>query len=148
MHWRRKWQPTPVFLPGKSQGWGSLVGCRLRGHTESDTTEATQQQQQQQLLVSISSEQFTTFKNDSSGSRTCCCSVAQSYLTVTSRTAAHEASLSITISRSLLKLMATERMMPSNHLLFCRPLLLLLSIFRSIGVFSDELTLHIRWPKY
>ena len=43
------WQPTPVFLPGESQGRGSLVGCRLWGHTESDTTEATQQQQQQQL---------------------------------------------------------------------------------------------------
>ena len=41
MHWRRKWQPTPVFLPGESQGRGSLVGCRLWGHTESDTTEAT-----------------------------------------------------------------------------------------------------------
>ena len=39
MHWRRKWQPTPVFLPGGSQGWGSLVGCRLWGRTESDTTE-------------------------------------------------------------------------------------------------------------
>ena len=41
MHWRRKWQPTPVFLPGESQGWGSLVGCHLWGCTESDTTEAT-----------------------------------------------------------------------------------------------------------
>ena len=39
MHWRRKWHPTPVFLPGESQGRGSLVGCRLWGHTESDTTE-------------------------------------------------------------------------------------------------------------
>ena len=48
MHWRRKWQPTPVFLPGESQGWGSLVGWHLWGRTESDTTEATQQQQQQQ----------------------------------------------------------------------------------------------------
>ena len=48
MHWRRTWQPTPVFLPGESQGRGSPVGCRLWGHTESDTTEATQQQQQQQ----------------------------------------------------------------------------------------------------
>ena len=37
MHWRRKWQDTPVFLPGESQGWGSLVGCHLWGHTESDT---------------------------------------------------------------------------------------------------------------
>ena len=41
MHWRRKWQPTPSFLPGESQGRGSLVGCRLRDRTESDTTEAT-----------------------------------------------------------------------------------------------------------
>ena len=41
MHWRRKWQPTPVFLPGESEGWRSLVGCRLWGRTESDTTEAT-----------------------------------------------------------------------------------------------------------
>ena len=41
MHWRRKWQPTPVFLPGESQGQGSLVGCRLWGCTESDTTEVT-----------------------------------------------------------------------------------------------------------
>ena len=41
MHWRRKWQPTPVFLPGESQGRGSLAGCCLWGHTESDTTEAT-----------------------------------------------------------------------------------------------------------
>ena len=41
MHWRRKWQPTPVFLPGESQGRGSLVGCRLWGRTESNMTEAT-----------------------------------------------------------------------------------------------------------
>ena len=47
MHWRRKWQPTPVFLPGESQGQRSLVGCCLWGCAESDTTEATQQQQQQ-----------------------------------------------------------------------------------------------------
>ena len=45
MHWRRKWQLTPVFLPGESQGRGSLVGCRLWGRTESDTTEATSKQQ-------------------------------------------------------------------------------------------------------
>ena len=43
MHWRKKWQPTPLFLPGESQGWGSMVGCRLWGHTESDTTEETWQ---------------------------------------------------------------------------------------------------------
>ena len=51
MHWRRKWQHTPVFLPGESQGWRSVVGCCLWGRTESDTTEATQQQQQQQPLT-------------------------------------------------------------------------------------------------
>ena len=51
MHWRRKWQPTPVFLPGESQGWGSLVGCRLWGCTESDTIEATQQQQLHHLQI-------------------------------------------------------------------------------------------------
>ena len=41
MHWRRKWQPTPVFLPGESQGQGGLLGCHLWGPTESDMTEAT-----------------------------------------------------------------------------------------------------------
>ena len=52
-HWRRKWQPTPVFLPGESQGPQSLVGCRLWGRTELDRTEATEQQQQQQCSFSI-----------------------------------------------------------------------------------------------
>ena len=51
MHWRRKWQPTPVFLPGESQGRRSLVGCHLWGRTESDMTEATQQQQQQKIFL-------------------------------------------------------------------------------------------------
>ena len=49
--WRRKWQPTPVFLPAESQGRGSLAGCRLWGHTESDTAKAAQQQQQQNLIL-------------------------------------------------------------------------------------------------
>ena len=65
----------------------------------------------------------------------------------TPRTAACQASLSFTISRSLLKLMSTESVMPSNHLIFCH-LLLLPSIFPSIRVFSSELALHIRCPKY
>ena len=60
MRWRRKWQPTPVFLPGESQGEGSLVGCRLWGRTESDTTEATQQQQQQQQYFSCFPSSRTT----------------------------------------------------------------------------------------
>ena len=63
-------------------------------------------------------------------------------------TAACQASLSITNSWSLLKLMSTESVMPSNHLILCRPLLLLPSIFPSIRAFSNESVLHIRWPKY
>ena len=63
-------------------------------------------------------------------------------------TAARQASLSITNSRSLLKLMSIESVMPSNHLILCRLLLLLSSIFPSIRVFSNESVLHIRWPKY
>ena len=63
-------------------------------------------------------------------------------------TTAHQASLSITGSRSLLKLMSIASVMPSNHLILCHPLLLLPSIFPSIRVFSNELVLHIGWPKY
>jgi len=67
---------------------------------------------------------------------------------VTPWTAAHQASLSITNSRSLLKLMSIESVMPSNHLILCRPLLLLPSTFPSTRVFSNESVLHTRWPKY
>ena len=63
-------------------------------------------------------------------------------------TAAHQASLSFTISQSLLKFMSIESMMTSNHLILCHPLLLLPSIFPNIKVFSSESVLHIRWPKY
>ena len=68
-------------------------------------------------------------------------------LFVTPWTAAHQASLSITNSQSLLKLMSIESVMPSNHLILCRPLLLPPSIFPSIRVFSNESVLLIRWPK-
>ena len=63
-------------------------------------------------------------------------------------TAGHQASLSITNSRSSLKLMSIESVMPSNHLILCRPLLHPPSIFPSIRVFSNESALRIRWPKY
>ena len=63
------------------------------------------------------------------------------------QTAAHQASLSFTISRSLLKLTSLESVMPCNHLILCCPLLLP-SIFPIIRIFSNELALHIRWPKY
>ena len=68
-------------------------------------------------------------------------------LLVTPWTAAHQASLSVTNSRSLLKLMSIESVMPSNHLILCCPFLLLPSVCPSIRVFSNESTLHIRWPK-
>ena len=62
--------------------------------------------------------------------------------------AAHQVSLSITISQSSLKLRSIESLLPSNHLILCRPLLFPPSIFPSIRVFSNESGLHIRWPKY
>ena len=67
---------------------------------------------------------------------------------VTPWTAACQVSLSITNSRSLLKLMSVEPMMPSNHLILCHTLLLLPSVFSSIRIFSSESALHIRWSKY
>ena len=70
------------------------------------------------------------------------------WLFVTPWTAAHQASLSITNSWSLLKHMSIESVMPSNHLILFRPLLLPPSIFPSIRIFSDESVLHIRWPEY
>ena len=77
-----------------------------------------------------------------------CCSVAQPCPTLRDpMTAACQASLSFTISWSLLKLMSVESVMPSNRLILCCPLLLLPSIFPSIRVFSSELALHMRWPK-
>ena len=77
-----------------------------------------------------------------------CCSVVKSHLTcVTQWIVAHQASLTFTISQSLLKLMSIESVMPSNHLVLCCSLLLP-SIFSSIRVFSNESDLQIRWPKY
>ena len=73
---------------------------------------------------------------------------SQVRLFATPWTVAHQASLSITNSWSLLKLMSIELVIPSNHLILCHPLLLSLSIFPSIRVFSNESVLHIRWPKY
>ena len=70
------------------------------------------------------------------------------WLFATPWTAAHQASLSITNTQSLLKHMSIESVMPSSHLILCRPLLLLPPIPPSIRVFSNESTLHVRWPKY
>ena len=75
-------------------------------------------------------------------------SLSRVWLFVTPWIAARQASLSITNSQGLLKLVSIESMMPSNHLILCRPLLLPPSIFPSIRVFSNESVLHVRWPKY
>ena len=75
-------------------------------------------------------------------------SLSRVRLFVTPWSATHQASLSFTISWSLLKFMSNESVMPSNYLILCHPLLLPTSIFPSIRVFSNESVLHIRWPKY
>ena len=75
-------------------------------------------------------------------------SLSHVQLFVTSQTATHQASLSFTISQSLLKLMSIESLRPCNHLILCCPLLFLPSLFLSIRVFSNELALCIRWPRY
>ena len=78
----------------------------------------------------------------------CCCSVTKSSLTLWPHEFSAKASLSFTFSLGLLKLMSIELVMPSNHLILCRSLLLLSSIFPSTRVFSNELDLHIRWQRY
>ena len=75
-------------------------------------------------------------------------SLSHLWLFATPWAVAHQASLSMSNPHSLLKLMSTESVMPSNHLILCRPLLLLPSIFPSTRVFSNESVLRIRWPKY
>ena len=129
LHWRRKWQPTPVLLPGESQGWGSLVGCRLWGRTELDTTEATWQHMLHMYNVVVAQL------------------LSPVWLFATPLTAACQDFLSFTVSQSLLRFISIESVMPSNHLILCRPLLLQPSIFPRIRVFSNESALYITWPK-
>jgi len=91
---------------------------------------------------------FTSLHNHGSVQFSSIQSFSDVQLFVTPWTAAHQASLSITNSWSLLKLMSIEPVMLSNHLILCRPLLLLPSIIPSTRVFSNESILPIRWPKY
>ena len=105
-------------------------------------------------MISLERKQFTNFHRRGGVSFSCywiLISIVQSLshvqLFATPWTAAYQASLS-TVSCSLHKLISIEPMMPSNHLVLCRPLLLLPSIFPSIRVFSGESALHIRWPKH
>ena len=88
------------------------------------------------------------FPHSWNGDSHCCLSLSRGWLSVAPWTAARQASLSFTVSQSLLKLISIESVMPSNHLILCHPLLLLPSIFPSIRVFSNESAVGIRWPKY
>ena len=115
---------TPVFLPGESHGQRSLAGYSPWSRKESDRTEVTWHGTSQSI------QSFSHVR-----------------LLVTPWTAAHQASLFITNSWSLPKLMPIKSVMPSHHLILCHPLLLP-STFPTIRVLSNESILHIRWPKY
>ena len=132
MFWRRKWQPTPVCLPGESHGGRSLVGCSPWGCKELVMTERLH-------------FECLDFKEISCGVQfQFSCSVVSN--SATPWTAARQASLSITNFQSLLKLMSIKSVIPSSHLILC-PLVLPPSIFPSIRVFSNKSVLRIRWPK-
>ena len=135
MPWRRAWQPIPIFLPGESHGQMSLVGYSPWGHR--DVTEAAAAWKYSEAWVKHCIYGLLLLFNHS-----------HVWLFETPWTAAHQASLSFTIFQSLLKLRPIESVMPSNYHVLCHPLLLLPSIFPRIRVFSNELALHIRWPKY
>ena len=130
-------KPTPVFWPEEFHGLYGPWGCK-----ESDMTEwlslsctyinSNTDNNMKQVILAFSSVQL----------------LSHVQLFATPWTAAHQASLSITNSPNLLKLMSIGSVMPSNYLILCRPLLLLPSIFPSIRVFSNKSVLHIKWPKY
>ena len=139
--WRRKWQPTPVFLPGKSHGQ------RIRRATVHGIAESRQESTHycilllknrwQPMKIPKLTTQFSLVQ-----------SLSRVRLFATPWIVACQASLSITNSQSSPKLMSIELVMPSSHLILCRPLLLLPPIPPSIRVFSNESTLRMRWPKY
>ena len=118
----------------KKHGVGGVIGGAYR--CQRLTADLTGRKQDAGLIL-MTSVQFSSVQ-----------SLNCVRLLVTPWTAARQASLSITNSRSSLKLMSIKLVMPSSHLILCHPLLLLPSIFPSIKVFSDESALHIRWPKY
>ena len=133
VHWRRKWQLTPVFLPQESY-----------------------EQYEEAKICDTGRWTFQVGKCPICYHRNCCCSDSKSCpLFATPWTAAHQASLSFTIFQSLLKLISIELVIPSNHFILCCPLLLLPSIFpsfqslsESFRVFFNKPPLYIRWPKY
>ena len=118
MHWRRKWQPTPMFLPGESQGQGSLVGCGLWGRTESDMTGATY------LPIHV----FVTWPGGCVLVVCLCCTgLPWSMDCSTPGLPVHHQLPEFT------RLTSIESVMPSSHLILCRPLLLLPPIPPSIS---------------
>ena len=129
LFWRKKWQLTPIFLSGKPRGQRSLVGYSPWDRKRVGHNSETKAQQYLRFHISVQP-------------------LSRVWLFATPWTAALQASLFFTNSRSLLKLVFIKSVMPSNHLIFCHPLLLLPSIFPSIRVFSNESVLCIRWPKY
>ena len=132
----RKWQPTPVFLPGEFHGQRSLVSYSPWDGKELDSTEhvcqhhSTISDHQSHICILV---QFSSVQ-----------SLSRVLLSTTPWTAACQASLSIINSQSPPKPMSIKSVMPSNHLILCHPLLLLPSIFPSIRVFSNESAIHIR----
>ena len=132
--WRRKLQPTPVFLPGKSHGQKSLEGYGPWGHTELDTTEHTHTHSQgalpRHILFAVqfshSVVSNTLWPHGLQHARLPCPSPSPGVYSNSS----------------------VVLMMPSSHLILCHPLLLLPSFFPSIKVFSNESAVPIRWPKY
>ena len=144
----RKWQPTPLqyFCLGNSMDRGAWWAA-LHGIKELDTIAHVHTHTHTHTYIYIHTVQkYTTLSLyyivSQSGQP-----LSHVRLLATPLSAACQASLSITNSRSLLKLMSIELAMPSNHLILCHPLLLP-SIFPSIMMFSNESVLHIRWPKY
>ena len=169
------WMASPTqwtwvgWTLGVGDGWGGLACCGSWGCKESDMTE--QLNWTELLLILMKSNLFFFFwivllvsylnLHSSMFYYSWVCYLASlnvqfssvqllscALLFATPWTTACQASLSITNSRSLLKLMSIELVMPSNHLILCHPLLVLPSIFPSIRVFSNESALHVRWLKY
>ena len=129
-----------VQTPEDSEGQESLVCCSSRSCKGLDTTERLNNSNQRVQMFSTTITSSTLVSSDQFLSRV--------WLFVTPWTAAHQPSLSSTVSWSLLKFMSVESVTPSNHLILCHPFFLLPSIFLSIRVFPSELAVYIRWPKY
>ena len=156
--WKRKWQLTPVFLPGKSMDRGAWWAIVHRA-TKSWIWLSMHTWWALRLIMKLAEPtaclvicRYSEYKGYSFCSGSVQFSSVQSLSRVrrfvTPWIATLQASLSITNSRSSLKLMSIESVMPSSHLILCRPLLLLPPIPPSIRVFSNESTLSMRWPKY